>query len=436
MVLIESPRNLSADLIRSGAHRVAAQPHGPSQPGEHGEREWLEKAQTRLHGRMGRQLQQAREASTSVIRDGDRAGWTAGDNPMHERCSLRFEERFTAQHLFGHACPRTPKGTAARCSRVRHRAPVRNASRAGATADTRTPPLNASVVLAGDSVIEQLYHVAACTADPSVRFYRPSLNVVPPEPLLSAQLASILRPGHLHIFSFGLWYNWNASAAAAGELATAMTADGDVGPGRAPLPEATATWTEAQTRNCSAVRHIDNARHFDARAYAYARRACGEISLGLHAFVSDLRRFDVALRATAARLSIPWRDIIWRTLTPQHYRDSPGGFYASSLAAWPAAQHECAPLDTTEQRRLAWQRNAIADAVLNGPAGDGRPREPYARMDTWRTDLWYHDQHSASDGIRDCTHFCLHSDAMREWLVALEKVVCERSHEMRRAGVV
>ena len=151
--------------------------------------------------------------------------------------------------------------------------------------------------------------------------------------------------------------------------------------------------------------------------------------------------------------------ISWRTVPPQHF-NTPGGRYVTAAhlarqgelsnnskwaklgrsgtsavdhipcqlntAASSCEDHRnltaltCTTFATTHQERLAWQRNAVANAVLDGAAA-ARREAPYRRLNTWATDVRYHYQHV---GKGDCTHYCLHSDAVRHWLVQLERVVC------------
>ena len=344
--------------------------------------------------------------------------------PMAVRCGIGFEAHFTKQLLL-EKCPHDARKASAvsQCSKVdSHNGSIASWHRVGMSRQSAVP--NVTVALCGDSLMQELSIVTSCITSSNHGIVHDGnflfLGAVPPEPLLSAHLSRLIQPGQLHLFSFGIWYNWSPSERAA----TAVTAD----------------WMAHHVveMNCTslfAYHAMRDARHFDPRIYSFERRRCPG-SLGSRAYRSDLMRFDAAVRRIAQDRGVPWHSIVWWSIAAQHYPLRGGLFDESARSlmygrGWPqlpfggdAGRQGCVPLRSDKTQQLAWQRNAVANEVLDGDGLNALYRLPYARMDTWGTDARHYDQHSETRNLRDCTHFCIHSDAVWDWLVQFESVLC------------
>jgi hypothetical protein len=323
------------------------------------------------------------------------------------------------------------------------------------------------VTLFGDSTMLQMHTAAVCTARETVEFKYIGAYVLPlPRPLLESLVTEVLRnaaaPKHAAVFSFGLWYDWAVDEASSASQLKALIAETD------------SEWTlqltsNASTEACEATRAYHSMvaprnsplrrwQNFAAADYGQLRRSCPS-STGLRAYISDLKRFDEAVTSVRHRYKVSVERITWRTVPPQHFNTPGGRFFTaarqgelsnSSNTKWAKLGRSvqltpcqlntassscrrdrnltaltCTTFASTHQERLAWQRNAVANAVLDGAAA-ARREAPYRRLDTWATDVRYGYQHV---GKGDCTHYCLHSDAVRQWLVQLERVVCASTQE-------
>ena len=275
-------------------------------------------------------------------------------NPAGQRaaasCSVPFE--FSAPRLLHCAVP-APWGARKlyNCSATREPPLEHRLSRGRSSTSS-----GLSVHLMGDSLMYQLLHVARCAVtDPLVRFKSAALHVIPPEPLLTELLTPVLKKGAsrmhgaggeaLFVVSFGTWYNWEPSATA--------------------LPDnVPANWTERRLWRCAPVLPFHSKQvPFHPMQYSLARRKCVD-GLGLHAFMSDMKRLVLALKTLVARHAIPRHALVWRSIPAQHY-PTPGGLYSTAVAAgWPALKSglRCVPL--AAGGAYAYSRNAAANRVL------------------------------------------------------------------------
>ena len=394
-----------------------------------------------------------------------------------DECSLNFERRFNAKTIlrtcleqriipmrqYQYQCSKVD-GADSSGDRFRE---VSNGSTASDHANTDGIDKKPVVTLFGDSIMLQMHTAAVCTAREAVKFNYIGAYVLPlPMPLLESLVTEVLRdaaaPGHAAVFSFGLWYDWAVDEASSASRLEALIAETD------------SEWTlqltnNASTAACEATRTyhsmvaprnspLSSWQNFAAADYGQLRRSCPSAT-GLRAYISDLKRFDETVTRVRHQYKVSAERISWRTVPPQHF-NTPGGRFVTAAhlarqgelsnnskwaklgrsgtsavdhipcqlntAASSCEDHRnltaltCTTFATTHQERLAWQRNAVANAVLDGAAA-ARREAPYRRLNTWATDVRYHYQHV---GKGDCTHYCLHSDAVRHWLVQLERVVC------------
>jgi len=347
---------------------------------------------------------------------------------------------------------------------------------------------NVRIGAVGDSVTEQLFQALQCylsrvppahglSFSKFVELHSVPLNATE----LRRFLVGALRGVDVAVVSFGSWYDWDGDDAAAPPLDAARVA-----PDAAEaLVKACVFPDEVARAGFAAVMYgpvWDGALPSRTRRVAVRRRyACAKPLLGPLAFASDLTRLVGAVRHERRRLPL----LVWKDVAPQHFAGRASGRWEGS------GRGKVEACGAVENERLAYARNAIADAILaadgtsdgtfdgtsNGTSdgsADGADREAVSGADrgsnrgakapgasvasmaappagppafaavarTWGRDLPLWRLHAGDytravggGGAVDCTHFCSPSIATWGWAAAvLEAFAAVVAEGIARSG--
>ena len=295
------------------------------------------------------------------------------------------------------------------------------------------PRRNASLLLAGDSIMSQLAWAATCAALPGVQVSSFQLIAVPPADALYGWLRMALNTFDVLVLNVGLWYNWSPSILA--NVSIARMVD-----------ETSADWTEVQMLGCPATRfyvdgtvapedtfrskwsQLSSGSHRwpgkwsspSTLPYAQARERCRNFrAFGHQAYVSDLKRLAAALHRLESESSPIGHRVAWMSTAAQHYHGTLGSVFDPAVLdrrRWPfaAGRAYCAPIKSS-QMWAARGRNDLAEAALRD--------SQLHFVNAWDSDVRYHDQHARV--ANDCSHACLNSNLMHGKLHALGSKLCK-----------